>query len=202
MESCKLQIGCMLIVLYIVFLSIRERQLYRGFYREELTRDYIENLIQAAPMHDIGKIAIPDAILQKPGKLTDEEFAIMKTHAARGGQIIRDTFGHLENDMYEQIAYEVAVHHHEKWNGKGYPDGLARKEIPLCARIMAIADVFDAVSAKRCYRDALPPDTCFRIIQEGSGQDFDPIMAEVFLDIREKVENEILYSGQKGKISV
>ncbi|MDO4516509.1 MAG: HD-GYP domain-containing protein [Bacillota bacterium] len=174
----------------------------RGFYREELTRDYIENLIQAAPMHDIGKIAIPDAILQKPGKLTDEEFAIMKTHAPRGGQIIRDTFGHLENDMYEKIAYEVAVYHHEKWNGKGYPDGLTRKEIPLCARIMAIADVFDAVSAKRCYRDALPPDTCFRIIQEGSGQDFDPIMAEVFLDIREKIEKEILHSDQKGKISV
>ena len=83
--------------------------------------------------------------------------------------------------------YEVARHHHEKWNGKGYPDGLEGKEIPLCARIMAVADVFDAVSAKRCYRDAMPLEQCFRIMEDGSGQDFDPVIAEVFLDMREKV---------------
>ena len=86
------------------------------------------------------------------------------------------------------MAYQVARYHHEKWNGKGYPEGLSRKEIPLCARIMAIADVFDAVSEKRCYRDAMPMDKCFAIIEEGSGQDFDPILADVFLDIRDKVE--------------
>ena len=89
------------------------------------------------------------------------------------------------------MACEIARHHHEKWNGKGYPDGLKRKEIPLCARIMAIADVFDAVSADRCYRKALPLDTCFEIIQEGSGQDFDPILAEIFLDMRDEVEKII-----------
>ena len=87
-----------------------------------------------------------------------------------------------------EMAYQIARHHHEKWNGKGYPDGLKRKEIPLCARIMAIADVFDAVSEKRCYRDALPLEQCFAIIEEGSGQDFDPILTEVFLDVRDKVE--------------
>ena len=120
-------------------------------------------------------------ILQKPGKLTSEEFDIMKTHAARGGKIIRETFGHLGDDEYEKMAYEVARHHHEKWNGRGYPDGLSQKEIPLSARIMAVADVFDAVSAKRCYRDALPLEECFRIIENGSGQDFDPVIAGCFL---------------------
>lgn len=172
----------------------------RGFYKDQLTSDYIQNLVMAAPMHDIGKIAIPDAILQKPGKLTAEEYTIMKTHAERGGKIIRHTFGHLGEDVYEEMAYEVARHHHEKWNGGGYPDGLTRKEIPLCARIMAIADVFDAVSAKRCYRDALPLEECFRIIEEGSGTDFDPVMVEVFLDMKEKIT--IVYKNSDAKCGI
>lgn len=159
----------------------------RGNYKEELTRDYIENLVMAAPMHDIGKIAIPDAILQKPGRLTAGEFEIMKTHAVEGGKIIQETFGHTGGDAYERIAYEVAAHHHEKWNGGGYPDGLAGQEIPLCARIMAIADVFDAVSARRCYREALPLQECFQIIQEGRGRDFDPVIADAFLDMKEEI---------------
>lgn len=172
--------------LYVKLLT--EELRHRGFYKDVLTKDYINNLCRSAPMHDIGKVSVPDVILQKPGKLTDEEFEAMKQHAAKGGEIIRETFGHLENKEFTQMAYEVSRYHHEKWNGKGYPDGLKRKEIPLCARIMAIADVFDAVSMKRCYREALPLDKCFEIIQEGSGQDFEPLLAEVFLDIRDKVE--------------
>lgn len=140
-------------------------------------------------MHDVGKIAIPDAILQKPGKLTDEEFDIMKQHTVRGGEIIRETFGRMGNEQYMESAYQIARHHHEKWNGKGYPDGLKEEEIPLCARIMAIADVFDAVSENRCYRAAMPMDQCFDIIRDGSGRDFEPILAEAFLDMREKVVN-------------
>lgn len=173
---------------------LAEELRHRGYYRDILTRDYIKNLCQAAPMHDIGKIAVPDVVLQKPGKLTDEEFDIIKQHAVNGGRIIQDTFGHLEDDLYTKMAYQVATHHHEKWNGRGYPEGLKRRAIPLCARIMAVADVFDAISEKRCYRDAMPLDKCFQIIEEGSGQDFDPIIVEVFLDIRDKVEaihNEI-----------
>ena len=160
----------------------------RGLYREELTDEYLENLYRAAPMHDIGKIAVPDVVLQKPGKLTDEEFEIIKSHTRRGGDIITETFGHLENAEYTKMAHDVARYHHEKWNGTGYPDGLKRKDIPLCARIMAIADVFDAVSEKRCYRDAMPLEQCFEIIAEGSGQAFEPLLVEVFLDIREQVE--------------
>ena len=159
----------------------------RGMYKEQLTQDYIENLTIAAPMHDVGKIAIPDAILQKPGRLTDEEFAIMRTHTEKGGEIIKETVGHIGDGEYEKMAYEVARYHHEKWNGKGYPQGMAGEDIPLCARIMSVADVFDAVSAKRCYRDAMPLEQCFEIIEKGSGQDFDPDIAEVFLDMRERI---------------
>ena len=157
-------------------------------YKDILTKDYITNLLKAAPMHDIGKISVPDAILQKPGKLTDEEFAVMKLHAEKGATIIRESFRNLGNEEYRQMAFEVARYHHEKWNGKGYPVGLKEEEIPLCARIMAVADVFDAVSEKRCYRDAMPLDKCFAIIEEGIGRDFDSDVAQAFLKIRDKVE--------------
>lgn len=167
---------------------IAEELCARGYYRETLTKDYITNLYKAAPMHDIGKIAVPDTVLQKPGRLTDEEYEQMKKHSEKGGDIIRDTFRNLGDEDFRRMAFEVARYHHEKWNGKGYPDGLQRKDIPLCARIMSVADVFDAVSEKRCYRDAMPIDKCFDIIAQGSGQDFDPVISEVFLDIRDKVE--------------
>ncbi|MGN0072462.1 MAG: HD-GYP domain-containing protein [Coriobacteriales bacterium] len=156
-------------------------------YARTLTRDYMNNVVNAAPMHDIGKIATPDSILQKPGKLTSEEFAIMKEHAAHGGDIIRETFADIDDPEYSTIAFEMARYHHEKWNGRGYPDGLSGEEIPLHARVMAVADVFDAVSAKRCYRDALPLDTCFKIIEDGAGSDFDPQLVELFLQQRSEV---------------
>ena len=172
--------------MYVKLLAEELRK--KGYYKETLTKDYVKNLCLAAPMHDIGKISVPDIILKKPGKLTDEEFERMKLHAESGGNIIKETFAHLGNEQYSDVAYCVARYHHEKWNGKGYPTGLAGKDIPLSARIMAVADVFDAVSEKRCYRDAMPMDQCFAIIKEGSGRDFDPIIAEVFLECRDKVE--------------
>lgn len=157
-------------------------------YKRILTKDYITHVKNAAPMHDIGKIATPDYILQKPGKLTADEYEIMKQHAAKGGEIIRDTFANLGEPEYQRIAYEVATYHHERWDGLGYPKGLREEEIPLHARIMAVADVFDAVSAKRCYRDAMPLDTCFQIIEEGVGSQFDPKIAKAFIEARDKVE--------------
>ena len=164
--------------------AFQEKKLYKDL----LTKDYINNLIMAAPLHDIGKISTPDAILQKPGKLTDEEFAIMKEHAQKGAVIIKETFGKRENSDFIQLAYDVAHYHHEKWNGKGYPKGLKEKEIPLSARIMAIADVFDAISQKRCYREAMPLEQCFDIILKGRESDFDPLLVDIFLEIRPKVE--------------
>lgn len=162
-------------------------------YRNVITKDFLDNLAQAAPMHDIGKIGIPDAILQKPGKLTAEEFDIMKKHPVIGGKIIKDTFGHLFDGEYENMAFRVASYHHEKWNGKGYPSGLGGQDIPLCARIMAVADVFDAVSAKRCYRDALPIEECFNIILNGRGVDFDPDIVDAFMLDKDRIE-EIYYN--------
>ena len=147
-------------------------------------------------MHDLGKISTPDYILQKPGKLTDEEFEVMKKHAAKGGEIILDTFGGINDKEFLDIAYNVARYHHEKWDGTGYPDKLKGEDIPLCARIMAIADVFDAVSAPRCYRPALPLETCFKIIEDGMGKHFDPALAKLFLEQRDKV-TEVYNSEMK-----
>lgn len=175
---------------YIIAKQLRKNL----YFRNMISRDFLEDIKKAAPMHDIGKIGIPDSVLQKPGKLTDEEFAIMKRHPEIGGKIIHETFGHLFDDKYENMAYQIAMYHHEKWNGKGYPKGLKGNDIPLAARIMAVADVFDAVSAKRCYRDALPLDVCFNIIKEGSGTDFDEAVVEAFFERKEQIE-EIAKKG-------
>lgn len=172
-----------------MYAEIIARELRKDMhYHYTITKDFMDNLIIAAPMHDIGKIGIPDHILQKPGKLDDEEYEIMKTHSAIGAQIISDTFGHTMDDKYKDMAYQVALYHHEKWNGRGYPTGLKEHDIPLCARIMAVADVFDAVSAKRCYRDAMPLEKCFNIISEGRGRDFDPDVVDAFFRCREEIE--------------
>ena len=156
-------------------------------YRPILTHDYINHLEQSAPMHDIGKIGMPDAILQKPGRLTDEEFEIMKGHTVAGGNIIRETFGHLFDGAYETMAFQVARFHHEKWNGTGYPFGLKEYEIPLSARIMAIADVFDALVSKRCYKEAFSYDEAFDILRKESGTHFDPKIFEVFEQLRDEI---------------
>ncbi|MGN0739996.1 MAG: HD-GYP domain-containing protein [Treponema sp.] len=156
-----------------------------------MTSDFKEHLLNAAPMHDIGKISTPDTILQKPGKLTDEEYAVMKKHAVAGGEIIQEIFKDLDDKEFLQTAYNVARYHHERWNGNGYPEGLKETEIPFEARIMAIADVFDAISAKRCYRDAMPVEKCFQIIEEGAGKDFDPELVKLFLGAKEKIIKNI-----------
>lgn len=154
---------------------------------EKINKDYLIELEKAAPMHDIGKISIPDSILQKPGKLTDTEFSIMKTHSEEGAKIIAETFSHLLEDKEESMPYKVALYHHEKWDGSGYPCGISGNDIPLCARIMAVADVFDAISSKRCYRDAMPLDVCFQIIQDGRGKEFDPDVVDAFFVSKEEV---------------
>lgn len=164
--------------------KMRHDKRYEGI----VNKDYLVNVSNAAPLHDIGKIATPDRILQKPGKLTDEEYAVMKEHAARGGEIILNTFKDIDSPEFQKIAYEVARFHHEKYNGKGYPDELSGEQIPLHARVMAIADVFDAVSQKRCYREAMPINQCFDIIAKGSGTDFDPYLTQMFLGSRAEIE--------------
>lgn len=160
----------------------------KGVYRDEIDDEFLENLWKAAPLHDIGKIKVPDAILKKPGKLTAEEFEIMKSHAAQGGQIVYETMDGIEERQYIEMAHDVAKYHHEKWNGTGYPEALSGETIPLCARIMAVADVFDALTSKRCYKPAMSIEEAFQVIEESAGSHFDPIVAEAFLELRPEVE--------------
>ncbi len=168
---------------------IAEQLRKKDRYANILTKDYIDCLTVSASMHDIGKIAIPDAILQKPGRLTDEEFDVMKQHTVKGAELIQNAF-YSSNQMYCKMLYDIAMFHHEKWSGKGYPQGLQKNEIPLCARIMSVADVFDAVSQDRCYRKAMSLDEAFGIIEKGIGTDFDPEIAEAFISVRKQVETE------------
>ena len=111
----------------------------------------------------------------------------MKTHSEKGGDIIRETFRNVADASYTDMAYDVAIKQQKKWNGKGYPMSLMETGIPLSARIMAVADVFDAVSEKRCYREAMPLEKCFSIIEEGSGMHFDPVLVKAFLNIRDNI---------------
>lgn len=148
----------------------------------ELTKEYCDNVVLAAPMHDIGKIRVPDTILNKPGRLTDEEYETMKTHAAYGSEIIRRTMSGVEEKAYCDVAYRIARHHHERYDGSGYPDGLKGEDIPLEARIMALADVYDALVSERVYKKAFTKEEAKRIILEGSGTQFDPELVPVFLE--------------------
>lgn len=145
----------------------------------ELTANTINTISSASAMHDIGKIAIPDSVLLKPGKLTDEEFEIMKTHTTKGCEILK-AFHHMENKLYLKYCYEICRHHHERWNGKGYPDGLSGDEIPLCAQVVSIADVYDALTNNRCYKPAIPHDETVKMILEGKCGIFSPKMIKCF----------------------
>ena len=152
-------------------------------YKDYLTDEVIEIMTNAAPLHDIGKIGVSDLILCKKGRLTDEEFTIMKTHTTIGGGIIKYILNDLGDENYLNMAHDIALSHHEKWNGSGYPNGLKEEEIPLSARIMAIADVFDALISKRCYKEAMPIDDAINIIIKDAGTHFDPNIVEVFKEI-------------------
>lgn len=136
----------------------------------------VEELLHASPMHDVGKIGIPDRILQKPGKLTPEEWEVMREHPAIGARII----GQHQTGLL-RMAYDIALNHHEKWDGSGYPQGLVGEAIPLMGRIVAVADVFDALTTERPYKKAWPINEALAYIREQSGKHFDPALVEIFL---------------------
>ena len=166
------------------------RELKReGVYADQLTDAFMQDVVNSAPLHDVGKIQVSDAILNKPGKLTDEEFEIMKTHTTAGAEIISRAIDMVseENSGYLKEAMNLAHYHHEKWNGKGYPCALAGEDIPLSARIMAVADVFDALVSKRSYKDGFPFDKAMGIIIEGSGSHFDPKVVDAFVRAQDEV---------------
>ncbi|MCR5044977.1 MAG: HD domain-containing protein [Treponema sp.] len=157
-------------------------------YRKVLTDRYIELLVKAAPMHDIGKIVVPDSILKKPGKLTLDEFLQIQRHTIEGARIVHEVLDENSDAEYIKMAADIALCHHEKWNGSGYPQQLSGLDIPVCARIMAIADVFDALISMRCYKEPFTCEEAFQIIEEASGKHFDPVLVECFLNIRPQLE--------------
>ncbi len=172
---------------------IRRMALYSRLIAQELNLDknFIEMILKASPMHDVGKIAIPDHILLKPAKLTPEEFEIIKTHTVQGYEILADS-----DIPLLQLSAEIALTHHEKFNGKGYPKGLKGNEIPISGRICAVADVFDALTSKRPYKEPWPIEKAVNLLKEEKGEHFDPECVEAFLNrldealkIKEKYSN-------------
>ena len=172
------------------------RQLKKdGLYLDLLTDEFMQDVENSAPLHDVGKIQVADAILNKPGRLTDREFELMKTHTTEGAKVITRAMNTVseEDSGYLNEARNLAQYHHEKWNGAGYPCGLAGEDIPLSARVMAVADVFDALVSKRPYKDGFSFEKAMGIIQEGSGTHFDPNVVNAFLEASDEVR-EIMNS--------
>ena len=153
-----------------------------------INQEFCELLIKAAPMHDLGKIAVDDSILRKPAKFEPAEYEQMKTHAEKGAIIVKEVLRESTDKDFERIAVNVAHYHHEKWNGKGYPNGLSGEEIPVEARIMALVDVFDALVSRRCYKNAFSFDEAFEIIKNDLGQHFDPVIGQIFIQCRPAIE--------------
>ncbi len=160
-------------------------------YDDILTDEYIATVIDVAPLHDVGKIAIMDQILKKDDKLTDDEFDAIKTHPKVGSEIIEDILKGMESDEYIKIAKDVALYHHEKWNGTGYPLGLRGSRIPLCARIMAVADVYDALRSERTYKESFSKEKSRQIIEEGGGVHFDPMIVKIFMERIDEIEEVV-----------
>lgn len=152
-----------------------------------LSKEQIQQIAQASIMHDVGKIAIPDAILNKPGRLTPEEFEIMKTHTTQGGFLLEKIPQLRENGVYH-YAYDIARHHHERWDGRGYPDGLKGDEISLWAQIVSLADVYDALSCKRVYKDAFPRERVLQMIRDGECGVFNPELLDRFFSVEEELQ--------------
>ncbi|HCR99524.1 MAG TPA: diguanylate cyclase, partial [Lachnospiraceae bacterium] len=169
----------------------------KGYYLQKITPKFMSDVVRSAPLHDVGKINIPDEVLNKPGKLTDEEYEIMKTHTTAGKRIMENAISTVEGDNYLKEARNMAAYHHERWDGKGYPEGIHGEVIPLSARIMAVADVFDALTSPRVYKPAFPLEKALAILEEGKGTQFDPKCVEVFMDALPEVK-VILKKYNKG----
>lgn len=160
-----------------------------------LTEDFCRNMIKAAPMHDLGKIAVDDEILRKPGRYTQEEFEVMKKHAAEGARIIHQILEGTDDVQFHLIAENVAHYHHERWNGSGYPEGLKGEQIPLEARIMAVADVYDALVSRRVYKEKMSFEQADKIMMEGMGSHFDKRLEPYYAAARPRLEE--YYSTQE-----
>lgn len=150
----------------------------------KLTKSFLDMVVRAAPLHDLGKVAIDDSVLRKAGRFTESEYDEMKRHSEEGAKVVKKLLDGVEKEEFVTLAVNVAHYHHEKWNGQGYPEGLAGTDIPVEARIMALADVFDALVSKRCYKEAYSFEKAFSIIEDSLGSHFDPYLGKIFLDCK------------------
>jgi len=168
----------------IIAEKLREIPKYKGYINDS----YIENIYKAAPLHDIGKVGIPDRILLKPSKLNEEEYEIMKTHAVIGANTLKEVIRKYPDNRLLEMGISITNYHHEWWDGTGYPEGLKGTDIPLSARIMAVADVYDALRSKRVYKEAYTHEEAVTIIKEGRGTQFDPDIVDVLLENQDEFD--------------
>ena len=168
--------------LYTMMLA--EKMLEKGIYAEALTPEFMENIRNAAPLHDIGKITIPDAILSKPDRLTKEEYALIQSHSKAGADMLKRNMPGMVDPDFLQVACDMANYHHEKWDGNGYPEKLKGEEIPLSARILAVPDVYDALVSKRQYKEGMSVDEAFKIMYEDYNKGFEGVILDTFAELK------------------
>lgn len=169
------------------FTRILAYQVMKDYPKYGLDKNMVEMITAASALHDVGKIAIPDEVLLKPGRLTDEEFALMKTHTTKGSDLLKQIEG-IWSDDYQKMSYEICRYHHERYDGRGYPDGLEGEDIPISAQIVSVADVYDALVCERVYKAAFPKDKAFQMILNGECGTFSPRLMEAFKKVREDFE--------------
>ena len=183
---------------------IAEHLVDRPKFREQVDLDYCRLIYLTSPLHDIGKVAIPDCVLLKPGRLTNREFEIMKSHTVHGAATLEAALKQYPEARFLRIARDIALTHHEQWDGTGYPNGLRGEDIPLCGRIVALADVYDALVSKRVYKAAFTHDVARAMILEDAGKHFDPDIVEAFAKNEEKfiqVSNHYLGVAEAGRVA-
>lgn len=172
------------------YVEIIGRELSKNpHFKNHLTENYLKNLARSSILHDIGKVGVPDCILQKPGALTEEEFEVIKGHCELGASSMRVAADKLPFESYIELAIQLIESHHESWDGSGYPRGLKGEDIPLSGRIMALADVYDAMRSKRVYKEPYPHKFCVDYIQNEEGQKFDPLVVKAFLKSEHLIES-------------
>ncbi len=167
-------------------------------YSDYLSAKYKRDLVKAAPLHDIGKVGVPDAILKKKGRLTEDEFAIMKKHCEYGARVLEIADEKLGFESFLKLAIQIVLTHHEKWDGSGYPRGLKGEDIPLSGRIMAVADVYDALRSERCYKDSYTHERTCEILRQERGKHFDPLLIDVFFECEKEFETVSCLVGWGG----
>ena len=167
--------------------TLAQAMQFSPVFEKEVTNSFLENIEIVSPLHDIGKIAIPTDVLNKPGKLTAEEMKMVKGHTVTGAKILTEIYAGVEKNEFIRMAIDVARYHHEKWDGTGYPDGLCKEQIPLSARIVAILECYDTLTGKRCYKPEISPEESMAIMEEEVGKSFDPNIFDVFRRVQKRM---------------